>query len=384
MYNLFKINKYSLLMLLPTIFALINFTYLEFSMTKPYGILGQNWSLLKFKTDILIITCIISLIPFFLVKFNSDEDQKNFRPVNIIFYISALGSLIFLLISYPWIFGIGGWRTSRLLPGDGWNGFYIVFYLLAVIYSNARSFLQKSILIIIPIVSILGGERVDSLFLIPVAYISGKLGRIKFSTGLFAGLMLFVFASFIQYYRANERVGAGEIISSVLMNRTLADVADVSLSVIRVKDDFNVDLGSKIINNYINSLVPFSKYGGAGSPDNIGNVTDRFYSNVNGGMFSSELYAIGGYWAVFLGFYLYASTAAFFINKRDHNLVTKLIALYIVSSSIRVSWYGLVYIIKPIYIILLLSLILNLIIRLSTSNKISHNNRPSWMPRRTD
>lgn len=352
-----RLNKFSVLMMLPMLFALMNFTYLWISDAEPYGILGYNWSDLKPGLKTLIFTCLISVLPFFLVDHTYDDNFHTNSPMPKVFYLSAILSITFLCVSYPWIFGIGSWRSSRLLPGDGWNGFYIVLYLMALLHVDTRSLMQRSLLITIPIVSIIGGERVDSLFLLPVAYMSGKLGRFRRSTGIIASIVLFTTASFVQFYRAKEEAGAEEILSSIVMNRTLTDVADVSLAVIKVRDDFGVNLRSEILSNYAFSLFPFNKNGGAGAASNIGNVTDPYYSNVNGGLFASELYAIGGYAVVFIGFWIYALIASFLMKRRNPSLATKLLTLYILVSVVRVSWYGLVYVAKPIYIILFVGLV---------------------------
>lgn len=346
----------NVIMSAPYLYMAITAITICISGVPSYGILNFNWVALHYYAGPVAVQCALSLVPFMIIPMDGSRIKKIFLEVRqqsaAPFWLTTGAAALFAIISYPWIAGLADWRTTRLLPGDGWNGIYICSYICSLFFMDERKYSQRIASVAVPAIVMLGGERVDSLMLLPLVYWLGLLGKIRAIRSAFAGVMLFSVLVLIQFYRAGEAVSAEEYYDAILYNRTALDVLNVAYSVVAVVRDFHHELSSSVLSNYLFSLIPFSTLGGAGSPLNIGNLTDQYFPNVNGGLFASELYVVGGNLGILVGVTMLCMLIRSITAMKGEPILACLLTFLFVAFSVRVSWYGLVYIIKPIYVML--------------------------------
>ncbi|MGB3468284.1 MAG: hypothetical protein WBA74_23565 [Cyclobacteriaceae bacterium] len=286
-------------------------------------------------------------------------------------------TVIVAAIFMPRVFFISDERFN-LLPFFAWGALYNVMSVILII-SHQNFKRTSSIIHLMLLVFIMArGERADqimvllSLFLFSGIYIKNEIKiNYKFAIG---GGLLFMVVSFIGIIRI---IGFQNFIEhftfylglSFYAQQTAADVTHVYMS--SVLFYFQEPPDYAVVMNLPLSILPGLPGGGSAASNNYINTLMQVVPSYGGGLFYAEAAMNFGV----LGIMFYAASLALLIrySLACDTLLKKIITFVVFTMVFRVHWYGLLYIIKPIYISLLLVVILKYFTKKFTNDRINEN-----------
>lgn len=260
--------------------------------------------------------------------------------------------------------------SPSLLPGNAWNSVVAISYFFVLIGVKGST-IRKLALVFVPFWLLSHYARVDILGLILVLYViitntkKGKVFIAKFNMKKFSiiaiGLLIF---SYLGIVRHNGLVfDAGAILDSlvVLVNYpTVQDLIYSTAAAIEVTQDHGT---VSTLLGYIPQLMP-SFLGSEAGPGAAHLVAESIHTNY-GLLIYGEYYlnyqVLGVVLAPFLT-YLIVFMPAIILKKIFGDFGFSLGYYLIVTTIARVFWYGYIYYIKPIFVIVPVFILIYLVI----------------------
>lgn len=260
--------------------------------------------------------------------------------------------------------------SDSLLPGNAWNSVVVISYFFVLI-GVKNSHIRKAALVFVPLWLLSHYARVDILGLILIMYIlitnskKGKVFKSKISFKQIAlitvGILSFSYLGLVRHTGLIFDINA--ILDSVfiLINYpTVQDVIYSSAAAIEVTQNSG-NLYTLI--NYISQLVP-SFFGLRGTEGAAHLVADAIHTNY-GLLIYGEYYLnyniIGVIAAPFLT-YAVLFVPVRILKKLFGNLGSALGYYLIVTAMPRILWYGYIYYLKPLAVIVPVFIIMHLVI----------------------
>lgn len=259
--------------------------------------------------------------------------------------------------------------SESLLPGNAWNSVVVVSYFFVLIgVKNSR--IRKLALFFVPFWLLSHYARVDILGLVLLMYLiitntkKGKLLKAKVNfrkVGIMAlGILIF---SYLGLVRHTGLVFDAEAILdslSILINYpTVQDLIYSTAAAIEV----NQQLGSYYtLINYIPQLMPsFFGQGIDAAPHIVANEIHTNYGLLVYGEYYLNYQILGLFLAPFVT-YAVVFLPVYLLKRGFGNLGFALGYYLILTATARIMWYGYIYYLKPLVMIVPVFLILHLII----------------------
>lgn len=260
--------------------------------------------------------------------------------------------------------------SPSLLPGNAWNSVVAISYFFALIGVKGSA-LRKIALVFVPLWLLSHYARVDILGLILILYIilantkKGQIYNTSFNLKNFGfmaiGILVF---SYIGIIRHNGLIfdGAAIIDSlAVLINYpTVQDLVYSTAAAIEVTHEYG---SASTLINYIPQLMP-SFFGYEATPDAAHLVASYIYTNYGlfiYGEYYLNFQVIGIFLAPFLT-YIVVFLPASILRKLFGDFGFSLGYYLIVTTIARVFWYGYIYYIKPMLVIVPVFILIYLMI----------------------
>lgn len=266
------------------------------------------------------------------------------------------------IIAYPRAFGMGGARWG-LIPGP-WPVFFIVFNVLLLLSHKSIRSGSSIFQLIIVLLSILGGERANSVLLLGVLFIIEsttnkeylKERRFK-KSWLVGGFLLFIMATAAGYTRGGMELNIMLILHNVFAQHTATDVIHVYFSSFDYIEHHRINLLPLI--NEVMSLIPLSPLGGAGHEFNFTEILRANIYNYGGGLFYTEGVLFMGKAGVLIYSFIYGVFIKWVFTSRTQ--LGAILILLMVTQQLRIQWYGLVYAYSPILFTVLIVGLFNML-----------------------
>ncbi|MGQ1787827.1 hypothetical protein [Saccharicrinis sp. GN24d3] len=271
------------------------------------------------------------------------------------------------IIAYPRAFGVSDKRWN-LLPGQ-WSVIYLVVNTLLILSLKKIKSISYFIHIGVLIITIKGGERVDSLmvlFLLASFQYDResnllkeiKLNRVK-KIGMLAVIILGIS---VGYLRGGSTFNVYLLLHNLIAMHTVTDVIHIYFSSFDYVNTYGVNALPVV--NQVFSLIPMHPWGGAGKVYNFTEILRNHIPNLGGGIFYSEGHLLLGRMGILMYGFIYALFVKVVI-KYKNQYTASLMVLFIVLQ-LRIQWYGTVYYYTPVIVTILSIGVLNLV----SKNKI--------------
>lgn len=264
----------------------------------------------------------------------------------------AIVLLAVSILAYPKAFGIGNERWN-LIAGP-WLVIAISLNAILIISFQKFKSISAAIQILLAIILMVGGERVNSLVVFLMFFMlygsqgielvkEKKVGAVF----IIAASIMFVVGVGAHYWRNGGELSIMLLYKNIMSSSTVGDVAHVYFSSFSYLNDFGIDLRPLL--NEIGSIFYIPKIGGTGEQASY-NFTEILRShahNAGGGLFYTEGVLIFGKIGVIIYGLIYGFLVRFlFQNKRS---IVALIAIIFLILQFRIQWYGIMYIYMPIW-----------------------------------
>lgn len=300
-----------------------------------------------------------SVTAFFLPFLPVRNRTFSVPRLRVSFGFYAILVLLFFMasiVAYPWVFSLSAHRES-ILPGNAWNSFYLVLFVILIIGFSPRFRLLLLGAIAAASMVVVYGERADSAMMLVLAafFLLTATPRVNklspWQWGLFA---ISVSVLLVGLLVVGELRDKGEVVYSTLPSKllshpTVADATHVFYSALWYRDGYGTTLDP--ILNILYSLIPFHPLGGAGSPHSPPNLLKPYMANAGGGLFVTGFYLAGGVPLALLGSFTLGFAVQSLWTARA--LLWQAAFLVVFLLSFRVFWYGPFYVVKPIYVLIL-------------------------------
>lgn len=201
------------------------------------------------------------------------------------------------------------------------------------------------------------GERVDSLLIVVLLFlVKGKEKNVHDVNNkkiYFGGILFFVILVAVGYTRGNESFTIDMLVNSFVSQRTVCDVTYIYLTSISYVLDHGCNI--EIVKPLFLGVLPGE---GVTSPWYYTNFLSKYMYNPGGGLFFSEgVIAIG-----LFGVVVYIAAFALILRKifNSRNNYCSIILVFFCVMACRVTWYGMIYIYKPLLLGYVLYKIFNL------------------------
>lgn len=306
----------------------------------------------------------IGLFLFFTVLRRLRNKEFTYKSFSISNGLKTLLIICLYLSAIP-IFNIHSGDASSFKSA---TLFLFVNMLLLITYSGRKDFFWFAHLGIACIL-IINGERVDSILIVALLFIlKGNdiiYPFIKKKYLLVSGCLFFLILVSIGFLREGIALSKQDLIASFYAQRTACDVVYVYLT--GVKYYIEVGAAPDVLLNLVGGLLPGETMG-ASSPYNYTFFLKNYMFNPGGGLFCTEgMVAIGA-----LGPIIYFVAYGLIIRKMflSKSNLTHIVLLLFLVMQCRTMWYGLIYIYKPLLMLLLFILVFKKIKSKSTSSRI--------------
>lgn len=304
-----------------------------------------------FETAIIgyfILVMVIWKIRRLKFKFEKIEFSESYRT------FIAFALLGTSLLAYPKALGIG---TSRwnLIAGP-WLSISIALNILLFISLNSIKSVASILQILLSILLIVGGERVNNLivFLLFFMLSSNRTSTIikekKLNIYSLALLIPGILAAIsAHYWRAGEEVNTLLLLQNVISSSTVADVTHIYFSAFGYLKEHGVNLAPVV--NELASMFYIPKYGGTGHKitSNFTEILRAYLYNNGGGIFYTEGVLIFGKYGIFVYSIVYGYLIRFlFVFSRKNMIATTMMLAFLILQ-MRIQWYGFMYVYMPIW-----------------------------------
>lgn len=332
----------------------------------PKGILLITASLFERYYSIGFFLVAISYLIFWILLKNIPSfELKAIKVSPGIKTVVFLGIIIVSIIALPRVY-LGNSQRFNLLAGGSWLSIYVFLNAFYMLLYPSKNQMQFSLLhILFSLFIIIGGERVDSIFIL-VFYIfmgynsSGTIyeREIKFKN-LFYVFGLVVLGNLIGYLRFSSSFNMVSLIYllyDLIMQHTVLDCIHVYFSAFAYIE--NIGLNRIAILNDILSVLPVGEFKGALSVYNYTQILGDYIPNVNGGLFYSSGLLVLGYIGVLVYNALFALFIKFIMISKIYFVKTCTLIIFVLY--IRISWYGFLFVYRPLefYILAVIMLLL--------------------------
>jgi hypothetical protein len=283
-----------------------------------------------------------------VVSFNILKIEKKTRFVLTI--LTAISAAIFL----PKVFYLSDNRFN-FLPFFAWGALYNVLSILLVISHKSFRNISSVIHLLLLLFIMARGERADQIMvLLSLFLFMGNESRKERAVNLkyvVLGLSLFLSVSFIGFIRL---FGFQNLVNnfsyylglSFYAQQTAADVTHVYMS--SVYYFFEHSFSIPVMFNLPLSLIPGLPGGGSSASNNYINTLMEVVPSYGGGLFYAESALNFGLFGI-IGYVLILSRIIRY-GLRANTLISKIVLFSTIILVFRIHWYGLLYLLKPIYI----------------------------------
>lgn len=344
---------------------LINYVLLaiafQYNTGESYGLLQITSYPLEF-AKLCVVSLVYNIILLIYI-INSDiiKNEENMLRYNVkesitFSTICACMAIIFSIIAFPslnFAFGESD-RFNALLPGNAWNHMAVISLIFAMPNLKKSKIVKFSYVFCI-LWFLVHSERVDMIGLILALLILFLVNGEKEGKKIFSkknikyyviALIVFVVLIYIGEYRSGRTdMDFNKLIKKTLVQNTAADVGYVyNASILYPKS--NGFLYGKTYLLYIIELLPFVS---ASKFDAVA-ILQEEYNTAGGILLLSEPYINFG----IIGVAIFAIIELSILNiilkkKRSYNFF---LYMFLLATTFRVQWYGLMYIEKGIVYII--------------------------------
>lgn len=343
----------------------------------PKGILLINNALYKKYHSVSFILVAISYLLFWLLL----RKLPSFKLKTIVVspgikVIIFIAIIIVSIIAIPRVY-FGNMQRFDLIGGGSWLSIYVFLNALnLLLYSSKHHNLFTFMHIFFSLFIIVGGERVDSIFILVFYIFLGydKSGDIYERTiklkNLFFVFGLVIVGNLVGHLRSQHTsfnmLSVITILYDLFMQHTVLDCIHVYYSAFSYIENYG--LNRIAILNDILSILPFGEFKGAMSEYNYTQILDKYINNVNGGLFYTSGVLVLGYLGVIVYNVVFALVIRFIMSSKLY--IIKACSMIIFILYIRISWYGILFIYRPLEFYLL-SVIMLILIRPSLTSNTS-------------
>ena len=267
--------------------------------------------------------------------------------------ILVMAAIVIAALAWPRVFMVSN-RRFNAIPGMSWGAIYSVLSILLLLTHVSFRYLS-SILHICLLVFIMGrGERADQLMVLGmyIVFVGSEIRKertvnIKLIIG---GLVLFLCMTAIGAIRV---VGIDNFIKhfdhylsiAFYSQQTAQDVTHVYLT--SVWHYFNKPLFLEAFLNTPSSIIPGIPTGGTSSEYNYIQHLREFIPSAGGGLFYSEGAMNFGVFGVAIYSIMFLLLLRYTIQGKS--LLSGVLLLSIFTLIFRAHWYGLLFLVKPVF-----------------------------------
>ena len=269
-------------------------------------------------------------------------------------FVGILLLLLFVVLAFPWTFGLTGHRQG-ILAGDAWNSVYVAIFVILNLSIRNGSIFLRAILLAIPAYLVINGERADSIFgIVVVLLLVYKFNYKKFAEvisepkvrlTLIPFLILFLVATSIGILRDND-LSIDLLLQNVVMHLTVVDVTHIYFSAFSYVDEFGHNMTP--LKNLAYSLIPFHPESGGGSHLGYTMILRTHLLNYGGGLYVAEAYLMFGVLGIVFYSYFLGRIYRYFFMGRSYLSAVLFLVLFVFS--LRIMWYGLSNGFKPLMV----------------------------------
>lgn len=315
---------------------------------------------------VYISSFILFIVPLYFSNLRMATNSRFYFVISKDLYLILLITFILCaLMAHPWSFGFGERREQTSLSGF-FNGLYVSLFIICALTKpiNIQPRIAILFLLAVPFYLIVSGERVNNLLMIFVflkfsPLVTDKL--VSFTKGYKGLIVLFVcvlaalFAGNIREANFSSEYNALDLVS-IFNYITAMESLHVYIASFWYIDTYGLDSSSFI--NFLHSFIPFSEYGGAGSPYFYEKLIKEVIPTVGGGIFLTQFIISFGIVGAFV-FSLLFSFLLIILN-RVNNVYTYLFYVLFITMAFRFFWYGSIYIIPSLYTLFIPIIIMSL------------------------
>jgi len=221
--------------------------------------------------------------------------------------------------------------------------------LLLLSFRKERNWIYYAQLVLL-VVIIIKGERVDSLMCVILLFILTQKGYVVEKSMkpimYIYGILFFFLLVIIAYLRDNRDFNYLDLIISIYSQQTVCDVVYVYLTGVKYYLLYGVDWN--VLLNIFFGLIP-GVTSGVSSPYFYSNILRNFMDNPGGGLFFTEgILLFGG-----VGIIMYIALYGIVIKMlfvRNYGFYRILFVLFIIMQC-RLIWYGMQFMYKPLFLL---------------------------------
>lgn len=323
-------------------------TAIGFDYYEKYLHVGYNWALLGY---VILLVSLWNLRNK-LFNFSLVSVEEKTRTIIVIL------TIIFALLFMPHAFFLSE-RRFHLFPFLSAGTIYNVLSIFLIISHKSIKRFSSFLHFLLLIFLILRGERVDQIAVFLSLFLfTGFENKIENKIGLkfiIPGIFLFIIVTSIGFIRVFGLKYFFDNISylvglSFYAQTTAVDVTHVYLSA--VKYYFEMPINLEVMTNFPSSFVPGFPGSGAGSKTNYIIELNSVVPNYGGGLFYSELAMNLGLVGVVISILFFSLLIQIAFFKKT--LINAIFGVCLLILSFRIQWYGMLYLIKPLYLSFLL------------------------------
>lgn len=350
------------------------------------AVLAELFTILKFKSVILQILMIISILPqitllafsydlpvpgilmvasnefseytiweanilLFLINWimivilyplrNKKYHYYTYKCTNTSYIILLILLCITIIFSYPRVTGL----NLRL----DMSTIFISANVALLMCKKPRFHSLTLIHMFLLIMVIVNGDRVDSMISFILLYIFIQKDyyyeeSIKKAVLIIGGFCLFIIGLIGANVRAGTSFSSESIISSIYAQQTVSDVLYIFLTGIEYYNSNGPTFS--VLLNMLFGLIPGPYYGVLSPLNYTQFLLNNFMPNAGGGLFYTEGMLAFGALGPLLYIALYSAIIRLLFQKRD--VYSTLLFLTMTVMAFRIQWYGVIYCYKPI------------------------------------
>lgn len=350
--------------------------------------------LVRFRSILLKIVLLVTIYPLFvLILFKHgiplsgilfvNSEYFSTKAIELAFNAYLIGELFFIAILFPLrnkiyeferfnvdnsvrllffillvLSSYGVLLTHKENKSFSSGSFYIVLSVLLLYFKKNYSSFITLLQLFFCLLLIAIGERVDSIITVILLLVMNGSNTVKemYNKKIVYMLLLglFVLGVAVSFLRLSYSVDFTTILQSFYSQSTVCDVLYVYLC----GAEYFVTHGPhpEVINNMILGLIPGEYYGVESKYNYTIFLRENFLPNLGGGLFFTEgLVAFGEIGVIPYFIVLGFAIRYLFINKKK---LSSMLFLLVMVMICRIIWYGMIYIYKPMILILLLYVII--------------------------
>ena len=296
----------------------------------------------------------IGLFLFFTILRRLRDKEFTYKSFNIPIVLKTFLIICLYLSAIP-ILNIHSGDASSFKSAT----LYLFFnMLLFMTYNGKKDFFWFAHLGIACIL-IINGERVDSILIVALLFLfRGKDIIFPYYTKKFlliGGLSFFLILVSIGFLREGIALSKQDLIASFYAQRTVCDVVYIYLTGVK----YYIEIGSvpEVLLNLVGGLIPGETMG-TSSPYNYTVFLRKYMFNPGGGLFCTEGMLVIGALGPVVYFTVYGLIIKKLLLRKSRH--AHIVFLLFLLMQCRTMWYGLIYIYKPLLMLLFILVIIKI------------------------